>query len=129
MIGGVVEANGRVIATHREIEVVVLRVLQQVTFEVDAELVGFSSGNAVDIVWAALKHNFTQELELFRDIGRDKQVESAQREGAVGAGLITSVKCDVSEPADAQQGLAHVHAFGLEVLRFLLLMRLRFRCG
>src|SRR5579864_1505923 len=72
VVRGVVVADGGVVATGREAEVVVVGIREQVTFYVDAEGVGSASGLAVDVVGPGFEDNFAKELEFVGDVGGDE---------------------------------------------------------
>src|ERR1700745_3964354 len=132
MKGRVVVTDCCVITACREIEILVPRVREQITLDVYTECICCSAWRSVDVVRPSLEHDFTQELELVGNVGGHKQVELTEGEGGfvsrkAGRVIVVAVESNVAESPDTQQGLAHVHALGLGVLRWLRLMLLRGR--
>src|SRR4051794_5637474 len=64
MVRGVVVADGGVPASCRDIEIVVVRVLQKVALHVHTEAVRLPRRVSVDIAGSPLKNDLAQELEF-----------------------------------------------------------------
>ena len=65
VISGVVIADRSMVAARRDVQVVVIGVLQQIALDINAHQVWFPALHAVDVVRAALENDFTEELEFF----------------------------------------------------------------
>src|ERR1700751_2972858 len=103
VVTSMVIADGRVIATHWEIQVFVKGIGEQEALDIDTE----------NIVLASLEHHLTQELEFVRQIGGDEKVHLAKGEGSCSAFLGAAEKVSITESSDAQQRLVQVHRLGL----------------
>src|SRR6516162_4376473 len=112
MVGGVVITDRGVHASGRNVEVVVVGILQNVTFQVDAEVVHTGFRLAVDVAVAPFKNNLAQEFEFLGDIRGNKQIELAQGKRGGIAVLRVATEVDVAKPTNAQQGFAQVHPLG-----------------
>src|SRR6202140_3506554 len=88
-------------ATCRKVEVVIVRVLHQVTLHVHGEQVPCSFRLAIEVVRSPLEDNFAQELELVGDVRGDKEIQLSERKRCGVPFLIVAMQRDVTKPANA----------------------------
>ena len=79
-----------------------MRILQKQSLDVHAK----------DIAVVSFENDFTEEAELFRNVGGNEQVELAQTERVRAALHVTSVEGQIAKAADLQESL------GIHALRF-----------
>src|SRR6267378_3734391 len=129
VIGRVVVADRGVIPPYRNVQIVVLGVLQLHAFKIHAEiieLVGF-------------KDDLAEKLETFREVRSDEQIYLPNGEGTREASIslalggvvdvVVAVKGDVAESPYAQEGPVQVHSLRLGRLTLRLRVRLTWRSG
>src|SRR5579859_2614705 len=78
VIRGVVIADRRMSSTRRNVEIVVVRELKEVSLDVDAEAVRLPDHLPVNVRWPGFEHNFAQELEFVGYIRGHKKIELSQ---------------------------------------------------
>src|SRR6202171_5846340 len=110
VIGRVVIANRGMEPAGRHIQVIVVGILDKITFDIYAESVDLTSSYSVNVVRSSFEDNLTEEFEFFRDIRRDEQVELSQGEGGRVAFSGVTVKSDIAEAPEAQESLAKGHS-------------------
>src|ERR1700674_3002993 len=85
--------------------------------------------HAKRIVPSRFENNLTEELELFRDVRGDKEIDLPETERGCVAFQVAPVKRDITESPYAQEGLVEVHSFRHGMFSLRLRFRLTGRSG
>src|SRR5579864_6131916 len=107
VIRRVVIPDRGVIATGREIEILVSRVGQKIALDVHAERVLGPPCDSVNVVRPGFEDNFTQEFELVGNVGGHKEVELTEGKSCLVAGksggmIVIAVESHIAKSPDAQ---------------------------
>src|SRR5258708_34826263 len=126
---GVVIPDRRMSAASRNVQVVVVGIQQQISFNVNTKAVPVGDLSAVNVCSSVFEDNFAQKAELVRYIGSDKQIKLSQREVSRVPLHGVAVEGYIAESANTQQRSAHVHSLhGVVRLNLLSLCRGRRSC-